>query len=103
MEISQIKQKIQEKWPNDYTQEHTLALTLEDIKKFSGSLRIEFETFLETEDLPKLEIEGWSFKRLVQEKSLHPIGAFIMLSWLQREPEKAKAALDRGFDSIISK
>lgn len=26
MEISQIKQKIREKWPDDYTQEHTLKL-----------------------------------------------------------------------------
>jgi hypothetical protein len=103
MEISQIKKKIQEKWPNDYTQEHTLVVTLEDIEKFPKLLRTEFEKFLETGDLPKLEIEGWNLKRLTQEKSLHPIGAFTMLDWLIREPEKAKAALDRGFDSIISK
>jgi len=93
---------IQEKWPEDYIQENTLAVTLEDIEKFPKLLRTEFEKFLETGDLPKFEIEGWSFKRLAQERSLHPIGVFIMFGWLQREPEKAKAALNQGFDAIIS-
>ena len=97
MEISQIKQKIQEKWPNDYTQEHTLNVTLEDIEKFSNTLRIEFEKFLETGELPKTEVEGWNFEKLIKEKSLHPVGAFIMFDWLQREPEKARGALERGF------
>ena len=100
MEIPQIRKKIQEKWPKDYQQEHTLTATLEDIGKFPEALRIEFEKFLKTDELPKIDIESWSLENLIKEKSLHPVGAFIILDWLQREPEKAKRALERGFDSI---
>lgn len=100
MDISKIKQKIKEKWPNDYTQEHTLGVTLEDIEKLSNTLRSEFEKFLETDELPKIEVQGWSLKRLTQEKSLHPVGAFLMLDWLQKEPEKAIRSLERGFDIV---
>ncbi len=99
MEILQIKQKIREKWPNDYIQEHALLVTLEDIEKLSEPLRTEFEKFLETGDLPDLEVEGWNLERLMKEKNLHPVGAFLMLDWLKKEPQKAKQILARGFDS----
>lgn len=45
MGISQIKKKIQEKWPHNYTQEHALAVTLENIEKFPKLLRTKFEKF----------------------------------------------------------
>jgi hypothetical protein len=103
MDKAQIKQKIQEKWPNDYMQEHTLEVTLEDITKFSAPLLHEFENFLETGEPAKMEIEGWNYEKLTKERGLHPVGAFITLDWLLREPEEAKKALERGFDSIIQK
>jgi hypothetical protein len=102
MEISEIKKKIQEKWPNDYTQEHTLAVTLEDIEKIPEPLKTEFQNFLQTGELPKTEKDGWSYPKLI-EFGFHPLGAFLMLNWLDREPEKAKKALARGFDSVIIK
>jgi hypothetical protein len=102
MDISEIKKKIQEKWPNDYTQDHALAGTLEDIEKFPELLKTEFQNFLETGELPKTERDDWNYPKLIK-IDFHPVGAFLMLDWLDREPEKAKKALARGFDSVIIK
>lgn len=44
-------------------------------------------------DLPDREIEGFTVAGLIEYADLHPIGAFLMMDWLLREPEEAKYAL----------
>ena len=46
------------------------------------------------------EIEGFTLETLMTEHGLKPIGAFLTLDWLAREPEKARAAIERGHDRV---
>lgn len=43
--------------------------------------------------LPDIEAQGFSIKELVEDIGLNEIAAFLMIDWLEREPEKAKLAL----------
>ena len=49
---------------------------------------------------PDMEIQGYSYARLVKEYDMRPIGAFLTLDWLRRDPETAVAALRRGIRKI---
>ena len=44
-------------------------------------------------DYPDREIEGFTVSGLVENVGMHPIGAFLMMDWLLREPDEAKYAL----------
>ena len=55
-----------------------------------------FISWLENNDTPDIMIEDYSYDFLTNQMNMHPIGAFITLDWLIREPEKAKQALKRG-------
>ena len=41
-------------------------------------------------------VEGYTAERIMQEVKLHPIGAYLMLVKLRKDPEKAKKTLARG-------
>jgi hypothetical protein len=47
-----------------------------------------------------LEIQGYTLQRLIDEYSLKPIGAFLTMDWLTREPSEAMAALAEGYDLV---
>jgi hypothetical protein len=46
--------------------------------------------------VPKITLEGYTFKDLIHQYGMKPIGAFITMDWLKREPEKATEVLERG-------
>ena len=48
------------------------------------------------EKLPQIIIEGYSYKTLVENYGMKPIGAFLTLDWLIREPQKALTSLKKG-------
>jgi len=47
-----------------------------------------------------LRIEGYTAARLVTEKGLNPLAAFVTVDWLCREPELAAATIEAGYDTI---
>ena len=49
-------------------------------------------------DLPTWEIEGWSHARLMTERRMTVIAAFLTLGWLERDPQAAKRSLARPID-----
>jgi hypothetical protein len=49
---------------------------------------------------PRLEVKGYTLKRLIEEYGFGPIAAFLDMDWLIREPEKAARALSEGYDVI---
>ncbi len=60
-----------------------------------------FEKWWRGEGLdPRLEVKGYTLKRLVEEYGFGPIAAFLDMDWLIREPEKAAQALSEGYDVI---
>ena len=46
-------------------------------------------------ELPTWEIEGWSHARLMNERGMTVIAAFLTLGWLERDPLAAKRSLAR--------
>jgi hypothetical protein len=60
-----------------------------------------FEKWWRGEGLdPRLEVKGYTLKRLIEEYGFGPIAAFLDMDWLIREPEKASQALSEGYDVI---
>lgn len=52
-------------------------------------------------ELPTIEIEGFTVQGLVEFKGLHVIAAFLMMDWLRREPDEAKAALAEPIVNMV--
>ena len=59
-----------------------------------------FSRWWQTGDFGPLEVEGFSAAQLVRDHGLLAPGAFLMLDWLLKNPNAAKAALTRGHDSV---
>lgn len=47
-----------------------------------------------------LEVDGFTVSLLQANHGLTPIAAILTLDWLIREPDKARAQLARGHDSV---
>lgn len=73
-----------------------LDKTADKIDAFSSVIAIEFKEWIVSRNNPVLEIEGISYSDLVAKWGMKPIGAFITLDWLLREPALAKDALRKG-------
>jgi hypothetical protein len=50
-----------------------------------------------------LSVAGYSMERLMREHAMKPIGAFLTLDWLLREPDQAIKSLKHGHDRVITK
>lgn len=63
------------------------------IEKMDPQLQNDLLRWDKIGDLPDREIEGFTVAGLVENLGMHPIGAFLMMDWLLREPDEAKYAL----------
>lgn len=70
--------------------------TIEKILNFNSKIKDSFEQWLKDGYFPTIEVEGYTLTQLMYEFSMKPVGAFITLDWLIRDPEKAKKALSNG-------
>ncbi|CCZ69759.1 MULTISPECIES: hypothetical protein [Bacteroides] len=70
--------------------------TMEKIEKFAPAVANAFSEWLDKGIEPYLEVGDYSYTVLIQAYKMKPIGAFITLDWLYREPDQAKKALKRG-------
>ena len=75
-------------------------LMAEDIERLQPMLREPFEHWWNTGELPTVEVEGYTAASLTTEHDLTPPAAMTTLDWLLREPEVAKATIQRGYDRI---
>ena len=55
-----------------------------------------FESWLYQGKLPNIEIEGYTYSILVNDYGMKPVGAFLTLDWLCRDPQKAILSLKKG-------
>jgi hypothetical protein len=76
-------------------------ITAKKLTECHPSVRSIFQEWWKTGNLLELTVEGYSLSSLIAEHNLKPIGAFLTLDWLIREPEQAKAALQKGHDKVI--
>ena len=59
------------------------------IRKFSPKLLNSLYNYQESGTVPDIEERGVSFKELVDTERMSPIGAFIMLDWIEKRPADA--------------
>ena len=89
MEKEQLMKILQEE---EYP-EFMFEKTIEKILKFNSKIKDSFEQWLKDGYFPAIEVEGYTLTQLMYEFSMKPVGAFITLDWLIREPKKAKLTL----------
>ncbi|KAA6336648.1 hypothetical protein EZS27_015204 [termite gut metagenome] len=66
------------------------------INKFNTELTLLFEAWVETKQSSQITKGGYSFEKLVTDFGMNPIGAFLTLDWLIREPDIAIKELKKG-------
>lgn len=71
------------------------GITAEKLLHLESGLQTDFEEWWETGRLPETEVEGFTVKRLMEQRELNPVAAFLSLDWLLREPKIAKETLSR--------
>lgn len=76
--------------------EYMIEQTVRKIENFEPEIKDAFELWLSEGIVPKIKFEGYSFKDLVHQYGMKPVGAFITLDWLKRDPQNAVNALKRG-------
>ena len=76
--------------------EFMIEQTVSKIENFEPEIKEAFELWLLDGTVPKIKLEGYTFKDLIHQYGMKPVGAFITLDWLKREPEKASRALKAG-------
>lgn len=75
---------------------HMIETTISKLNKLQPSVAKSFESWLNEGILPDFEIEGFSYRVLVNDYGMKPVGAFLTLDWLCRDPQKAILSLKKG-------
>lgn len=75
---------------------YMLDSTVEKLEKLQPEIMSAFLCWLSDRKVPSVTVEGFSFTDLTRDFGMKPIGAFITLDWLMRDPYKAIKALKRG-------
>ena len=79
----------------DYPQ-YMLEQTADKLENMNSCLMEAFEDWANNGTIPTIEVEGWSYKRLIEKFKMRPIAAFLALDWLIRDPEKASKSLKKS-------
>lgn len=90
------REKIIEILKNEGYPDFIIGKTADKIEAFSPVIAKAFCSWCERKEQINLVVEDFSFDDLIGKWGMKPIGAFITLDWLIREPEKAKEALNKG-------
>lgn len=75
---------------------HMVDVTIAKLNKLQPIVLDNFEAWLNERKLPNFEIEGYSYSVLVNDYGMKPVGAFLTLDWLCRDPQKASLSLKKG-------
>lgn len=97
MNKQELKKAIQSQYPGEYSKQGWEKEIIPKIMNMSPDMRIALEEFLRTGTLSfDVQIEGFTIDRLMKEYGKNEVASMIDMHWLESEPEKAKAALERG-------
>ena len=75
---------------------HMVDATIAKLNKLQPIVLENFEVWLNEGKLPDFEVEGYSYQVLVNDYGMKPVGAFLTLDWLCRDPQKASLSLKKG-------
>jgi hypothetical protein len=73
-----------------------LDKTADKVENLSPILQEAFDCWVKCGIEPSFSIKGYSYSSLIETFGMKPIGAFLTLDWLIKEPEKALENLNRG-------
>jgi len=73
-----------------------LEKTADKVENLSQPLKESFSLWVESGIEPSLSIKGYSYSILIEKIKMKPVGAFITLDWIMREPEKAIESINKG-------
>ena len=76
--------------------EYMIEQTANKLENLVPEIKDVFEQWHLDGAIPSITLEGYTFQTLVNQFGMKPVGAFITLDWLKREPEKAARALEKG-------
>lgn len=76
--------------------EYMIEQTANKLENLVPEIKDVFEQWHLDGAIPSITLEGYSYQDLVNLYGMKPVGAFITLDWLKREPEKAARALEKG-------
>lgn len=70
--------------------------TIEKLAHLSPVLQEAFTLWVMHGIKPSITLEGYSYTSLIEQFHMKPVGAFLTLDWIVREPEEAVKSLKRG-------
>lgn len=76
------------------------VMVAEELLNCAPDLCAAFDDWLNSCELPTIEVEGYSVNKLMTEHSMTPVAAFLTLDYLRREPDRAKSSLRKGHDHV---
>lgn len=76
--------------------EYMIEQTANKLENLVPEIKDVFEQWHLDGAIPSITLEGYTYQDLVNFYGMKPVGAFITLDWLKREPEKAARALEKG-------
>ena len=80
--------------------EREAASAAAKLSALQPALQEAFLRWWETAELPEMEVEGYTAQELIEDKGMMPPAAILALDWLMRQPDVARAALERKVDYI---
>lgn len=75
---------------------HMVESTIAKLNKLQPIVADSFDSWLNHGKIPDIVLEGYTYNILVNDFGMKPVGAFLALDWLCRDPQKAKLSLKRG-------
>lgn len=75
---------------------HMIANTIVKLNNLADPIKKSFEYWCQSGIIPTDSIDGYDFLTLTQNFHMKPVGAFLTLDWLTKEPKEAKIALSKG-------
>jgi hypothetical protein len=84
---------------HNYDRELALQ-TIEDIKALDEDILEAAQGFINTDEIKNITVEPCDVASLIEAYNMNPIGAYIFIDWLRKEPNKALQCLGLGFDEI---
>lgn len=74
---------------------YMIEQTVEKIDNLQPAIKDCFEKWVKDGVYPEIEIEGFTFRRFIEEQDKTAVAAFLALDWLIRDPQAAKVSLSR--------
>lgn len=103
MEKDLLKKLIQDKFPEEYTNDQNLEMLVRQIEEASEDIRVAIENFLEGKDFADFQVEEFNVQTLKEGHGMNKIAALLTLDATRKDPERMLESLRKGHDTVSLK